>query len=199
MPTPRQCKVRRSTKETTIAVDLVLDGTGIAAVETGIPFMDHMLAAFARHGYFDLRVKATGDLEVDAHHTIEDLGLVLGQAIREALGDKAGIARYGTAYVPMDEALARVAVDLAGRPGLGFRVRQVSATVGGFDVRLIREFFQALVNAGGITLHLDLIAGEEAHHIYEAVFKAFGRALDAATALEPRCQGVPSTKGSLTI
>ena len=199
MPTPRQCEVRRSTNETKIALDLVLDGTGIAVVETGIPFMDHMLTAFARHGYFDLRVKATGDLEVDAHHTIEDLGIVLGQAIREALGDKAGIARYGTAYVPMDEALARVVVDLAGRPGLGFRVRQVSSTVGGFDVRLIREFFQALVNAGGITLHLDLIAGEEAHHIYEAVVKAFGRALDAATALEPRCQGVPSTKGSLTI
>lgn len=198
MPAPRQSAVRRSTKETVIAVDFVIDGAGVAVVETGIPFMDHMLTAFARHGYFDLRVKAAGDLQVDAHHTIEDLGLVLGQAIREALGDKAGIVRYGTAYVPMDEALARAAIDLAGRPCLGFRVRQVAATVGGFDARLVREFFQALVNAGGITLHLDLIAGEEAHHVYESVFKAFGRALDAATACEPRCQGVPSTKGTLT-
>ena len=199
MPTPRQSAVRRDTKETAIAVEFVIDGAGVAAVETGLPFMDHMLTAFARHGYFDLHVHATGDLQVDAHHTVEDLGIVLGQAIREALGAKVGIARYGTAYVPMDESLARAVVDLAGRPCLGFRVRQVAATVGGFDARLIREFFQALVNAGGITLHLDLIAGEEAHHVYEAVFKAFGRALDAATAFEPRCQGVPSTKGTLTI
>lgn len=193
----RQSQVTRKTRETDISVTLVLDGTGRAEVSTGLPFMDHMLSAMARHGYFDLTVMAKGDLEVDAHHTLEDLGLVLGQAIREALGDKVGIQRYGSAYVPMDDALARAVIDLSGRPFLGYRVRSESRTVGGFDVRLFQEFFQALVNAGGITLHLDLEAGEEVHHIFEALFKAFGRALDAAVRLEPRCQGVPSTKGSL--
>lgn len=197
MPAARQSEVQRQTKETDITVALALDGAGRAQVGTGLPFMDHMLQALARHGYFDLTVRAAGDLQVDAHHTLEDLGLVLGQAIREAVGDKAGIRRFGTAFVPMDEALARVVIDLSGRPSLGFRVQHESQTVGGFGTRLIREFFQGLTNAAGMTLHIDLLAGEEVHHIYEAIFKAFGRALDEATAREPRCVGVPSTKGAL--
>jgi imidazoleglycerol-phosphate dehydratase len=194
----RQSEVRRATRETDIVVRLGLDGAGTATAATGLPFFDHMLQALARHGYLDLEVRAKGDLEVDAHHTLEDVGLVLGQALREALGDKAGIRRFGTAYVPMDEALARVVIDLSGRPFLAYRVRQTAAAVGGFDARLLREFFQAFVNAGGFALHVDLITGEEMHHISEAVFKACGRALGDAVALDPRCRGVPSTKGSLT-
>ncbi|MFA4943179.1 MAG: imidazoleglycerol-phosphate dehydratase HisB [Lentisphaeria bacterium] len=198
MTTLRQATVSRTTRETDITVKLVLDGSGRAAVKTGVPFMDHMLTAFAKHGFFDLEVRATGDLEIDAHHTLEDLGLVLGQALREAVGDKAGIRRFGTAFVPMDEALARVVLDLSGRPYLGFRVpRPGGLPVGGVDPRLFREFFQALVNTAGLTLHLDLLAGEEMHHIFEAAFKAFGRALDQAVAAEPRCPGIPSTKGAL--
>lgn len=193
----RQADVRRTTRETDIAVKLALDGAGKAAVATGVPFMDHMLGAFARHGYFDLTVKAKGDLEIDAHHTLEDLGLVLGQALKDALGDKAGITRFGAACVPMDDALARAVLDLSGRPYLAWRVKPAAGTAGGVDVRLFREFFQALVNTAGLTLHVDLEAGEEIHHILEAVFKAFGRALAQAVARDPRCTGVPSTKGSL--
>jgi len=199
MKATRQSAIQRTTRETAISVDLVLDGSGQSSVATGLPFMDHMLTAFARHGYFDLTVKANGDLQVDAHHTLEDLGLVLGEALREAVGIKKGIRRFGSAFVPMDDALARVVIDLSGRPYLGYRVKTEAREVGGFHTRLIREFFQALANTAGVTIHIDLLAGEEVHHVFEAVFKAFGRALDDATRAEPRCQDVPSTKGTLTI
>lgn len=198
MSNQRKSEVRRVTKETDILVRLALDGNGAAQVQTGLPFADHMLDALARHGYLDLDIRATGDLQVDAHHTLEDLGLALGQALREALGDRSGIRRFGAAYVPLDEALARVVIDLSGRPFLAFRVRHSAPAVGGIDARLFREFFQAFANAGGLALHIDLVTGEEMHHIYEAVFKACGRALGDAVALDPRCRGVPSTKGSLT-
>ena len=193
----RKSVVERVTKETRIALTLALDGTGQVAAETGVPFLDHMLSAFARHGHFDLKVKAVGDLGVDAHHTVEDLGLVMGQAIREALGDKAGIRRFGSALIPMDEALARVVLDLSGRPYLGYRVRLDTALVGGVNARLFREFFQALANAGGLSIHIDLLVGEEAHHIVEAIFKAFGKALAQAVEPDPRGTGIPSTKGVL--
>ena len=193
----RAANVKRKTRETYNCLALGLDGTGAAKVDTGLPFLDHMLQAMAKHGYFDLNVIAKGDLKVDAHHTIEDLGLTLGQAIHEAVGDKRGIRRYGTAHVPLDEALARVVIDLSGRPHLSYNVGFDNRQVGGFDARLFREFFQALANAGGITLHIDRLAGEEIHHIFEAVFKAFGRALDEATSLDLRCTGIPSTKGTL--
>ena len=193
----RTANVKRKTRETDNCLALGLDGTGAATVDTGLPFLDHMLQAMAKHGYFDLNIIAKGDLDVDAHHTIEDLGLTLGQAIREAVGDKRGIRRYGCAHVPLDEALARVVIDLSGRPYLAYNVGCDDRQVGGFDARLFREFFQALVNAGGITLHIERLAGEEIHHIFEAVFKAFGRALDEATSLDLRCTGIPSTKGAL--
>lgn len=193
----RQSDAKRATRETDIRVQLSLDGVGESSVETGLPFLDHMLCAFARHGHVELTVTAKGDLEVDAHHTMEDLGLVLGRAIREAVGDKAGISRFGAALLPMDDALARVVVDLSGRPYLGYRLHVQSDLVGNIPVRLFREFFQALVNEAGLNLHVDLLAGEEEHHIFEAVFKAFGRALDQAFQLDPRCTGVPSTKGVL--
>jgi len=192
----RKASVTRETRETQIRLDLALEA-GEVSVCTGLPFMDHMLEAFARHGHFGLQVQARGDLAVDAHHTIEDLGLCLGRALREALGDKQSIRRFGMAYVPMDEALARAVVDLSGRPFLGYRVTPPSNVCGGFDSRLFHEFFQALANAGGITLHLDLLAGAEVHHVFEAVFKAFGRALDQAAAHDPCSTGVPSTKGVL--
>ncbi len=193
----RSANVKRKTRETDNCLALRLDGAGAAKVDTGLPFVDHMLQAMAKHGYFDLNILSRGDLEVDAHHTIEDLGLTLGQAIREAVGDKRGIRRYGSAHVPLDEALARVVIDLSGRPYLAYNVPCDDRTVGGFNARLFREFFQALANAGGITLHIDLLAGEEIHHIFEAVFKAFGRALDEATTLDLRCTDIPSTKGAL--
>ena len=193
----RQADIQRTTRETDIQLQLVLDGSADVCIATGLPFLDHMLEAFARHGRFGLRVSAKGDLEVDAHHTIEDLGLVLGDALREALGDKSGIVRFGTAFVPMDEALARVSLDLSGRPCLAYRLTSPAVEGGGFHTRLFAEFFQAFVNRGGVTLHIDLLAGEEAHHAFEAVFKAFGRALDQATQLDPRSTGVPSTKGVL--
>jgi imidazoleglycerol-phosphate dehydratase len=192
----RQAAVTRETKETRIRLELALDG-GEISVNTGLPFMDHMLEAFARHGHFGLAVVAQGDLAVDAHHTVEDLGLVLGRALREALGDKQGIRRFGAAYVPMDEALARAVVDLSGRPCLAYRVTPPNRVSGGFDSRLFHEFFQALTNAGALTLHLDLLAGAEVHHAFEAIFKALGRALDQAAAHDPGSTGVPSTKGVL--
>ncbi|MCK5802108.1 MAG: imidazoleglycerol-phosphate dehydratase HisB [Lentisphaeria bacterium] len=193
----REAQIKRDTRETRISLTLSLDGSDAVDVSTGLPFLDHMLEAFARHGRLGLQVEALGDLQVDAHHTIEDIGLVLGDALREALGDKSGVTRFGTAYVPMDETLARVCIDLSGRPCLGYRLEPPSWEVGGFNTRLFREFFQAFVNRAGVTLHIDLISGEEVHHVFEAVFKAFGRALDQAARLDPRCTGVPSTKGML--
>jgi imidazoleglycerol-phosphate dehydratase len=192
----RKASVTRETQETRIRLELVLEG-GEVSVNTGLPFLDHMLEALARHGHFGLSVVAQGDLDVDAHHTIEDLGLVLGRALKEALGDKQSIRRFGAAYVPMDEALARAVVDLSGRSHLAYRVTPPNAVCGGFDARLFHEFFQALANAGALTLHLDLLAGAEVHHAFEAIFKAFGRALDQAVAHDPCSTGVPSTKGVL--
>ncbi|NLF17167.1 MAG: imidazoleglycerol-phosphate dehydratase HisB [Lentisphaerae bacterium] len=192
----RKAQVTRETRETRIQLELTL-GVGAIEISTGLPFVDHMLEAFARHGRLGLVIQAQGDLEVDAHHTLEDLGLTLGRALKEALGDKASIRRFGSAYVPMDEALARVVVDLSGRPHLAYRVTPPSPVCGGFDSRLFHEFFQALANAGALTLHLDLIAGAEVHHAFEALFKAFGRALAEAVALDAGVKGVPSTKGVL--
>ena len=192
----RNASVTRETRETTIRIAVSLDG-GEIHISTGIAFMDHMLEAFSRHGHLGLIVEARGDLSVDAHHTMEDLGLVLGRALREALGEKRSVQRFGQACVPMDEALVRAVVDLSGRPFLGYRVTPPNSVCGGIDARLFHEFFQALVNAGAFTLHLDLLAGAEVHHTFEAVFKAFGRALDQAVADDPRSTGVPSTKGVL--
>jgi len=192
----RTSSIKRDTRETRIRLDLALEG-GEVRVTTGIPFFDHMLEAFARHGHFGLVLQAQGDLAVDAHHTIEDVGLVLGRALREALGEKRGIRRFGAAYVPMDEALARAVVDLSGRSALAYRVVPPNSVCGGFDSRLFHEFFQALANAAGVTLHLDLLAGAEVHHAFEAIFKAFGRALDQAAAVDPCSTEVPSTKGVL--
>jgi imidazoleglycerol-phosphate dehydratase len=194
----RRATVERKTRETEIRLSLGLDGGGTGRIDTGIPFMDHMLELFARHGFFDLEVTAKGDLEVDAHHTMEDLGLVLGQALREALGDKAGIRRYGWCALPMDEALALVSLDLSGRPCLAYEVASPADRVKDIDARLFREFFQALANQAGMTLHIRLLAGEEVHHVVEAIFKGFAKALDQAVAAEPRAAGrIPSTKGRL--
>lgn len=187
----------RKTKETKITARIELDGGGQSRVATGLPFFDHMLTLFAAHGLFDLEIQATGDLEVDGHHTVEDVGLALGGAIGKALGDKKGITRFGQALVPMDEALAQAAVDLSGRPFLAFRVEVAQERVGSFEASLVAEFFQGLVNASQMTLHLDAWHGRSAHHIIEAVFKAFGRALDQATGLDPRRTDLPSTKGVL--
>jgi len=191
-------RVQRDTLETQIGVELDLDGTGRSELATGVPFLDHMLDQVARHGLIDLKVEAHGDLHIDAHHTVEDVGICLGRALAQALGDKRGLRRYGHAYVPLDEALARVVIDLSGRPGLEFRVEFPRARIGDFDVDLFREFFQGLVNHGTLTLHVDALRGVNAHHIAETVFKAFGRALRAAVEPDPRAAGVlPSTKGSL--
>lgn len=192
----RTSSIARETRETQIRLSLCLEG-GEVRVDTGIPFLDHMLTAFGRHGHFGLILEARGDLAIDAHHTIEDIGLVLGRALREALGEKKGIRRFGAAYVPMDEALARVVIDLSGRSALAYRVIPPNSVCGGFDSRLFHEFFQALANTAGMTLHLDLLAGAEVHHAFEAVFKAFGRALDQAAAVDPCSTEVPSTKGVL--
>jgi imidazoleglycerol-phosphate dehydratase len=193
----RSAEVQRNTLETQVRVRLDLDGSGTARIATGVGFFDHMLDQVARHGLIDLEISASGDLHIDAHHTVEDIGITLGQALAQAIGDKKGVRRYGNAYVPLDEALTRVVVDLSGRPGLVFAVPFVRATIGEFDVDLVREFFQGLVNHAGITVHVDGIRGDNAHHQAETVFKAFGRALRAATELDPRAAGVPSTKGSL--
>lgn len=188
---------RRETLETTIEVAVDLDGAGRAELAVGLPFFEHMLQQVARHGCLDLRVAAEGDLEVDAHHTVEDVGIVLGQAVAEAVGEKHGINRYGHAYVPLDEALSRVVVDLSGRPGLAWSVSFARARVGDFDVDLLREFFQGFVNHAQATLHVDNLKGANAHHQAETLFKAFGRALRMAVAPDPRNSGAPSTKGSL--
>jgi imidazoleglycerol-phosphate dehydratase len=194
----RTADVTRNTKETQIRVAINLDGTGRQTIDTGVPFLDHMLDQIARHGLIDLDIKATGDLHIDAHHTVEDVGITLGQALSEAWGDKRGLRRYGHAYVPLDEALSRVVIDLSGRPGLIFDVPFTRARVGDFDVDLSREFFQGLVNHALMTLHIDNLRGGNAHHQCETVFKAFGRALRVAAELDPRQAGeIPSTKGVL--
>jgi imidazoleglycerol-phosphate dehydratase len=194
----RQAEISRNTLETQVTVRLDLDGSGNAQLATGVGFFDHMLDQIARHGMFDLDIHATGDLHIDAHHTVEDIGITLGQAIAKAVGDKKGLGRYGHAYVPLDEALTRVVVDLSGRPGLVFEVPFVRATIGDFDVDLVREFFQGLVNHAGISVHIDNLRGANAHHQAETVFKAFGRALRMAVTPDSRAAGaVPSTKGSL--
>ena len=193
----RSAEIQRNTLETRIRVKLDLDGSGQSRLATGIGFFDHMLDQIARHGMIDLEIEAKGDLHIDAHHTVEDVGITLGQALATAVGDKKGVRRYGHAYVPLDEALSRVVVDLSGRPGLVFEVPFVRGTVGEFDVDLVREFFQGLVNHAGVTLHIDALRGDNAHHQAETVFKAFGRALRMAVEADPRASGIPSTKGSL--
>jgi imidazoleglycerol-phosphate dehydratase len=193
----RQAKVTRNTQETQISVALNLDGSGKSKIATGVPFLDHMLDQVARHGIFDLEVEAKGDLHIDAHHTVEDIGITLGQAFAKAVGGKEGVRRYGHAYVPLDEALSRVVVDLSGRPGLSLKVDFVRARIGEFDVDLVREFFQGFANHAVVTLHVDNLKGDNAHHQAETAFKAFGRALRMAVELDPRVKGVPSTKGSL--
>ncbi len=194
----RTAEIARNTKETQIHVKVNLDGTGLAKLDTGVPFLDHMLDQIARHGLVDLEISAKGDLEIDAHHTVEDIGITLGQAFAAALGDKRGIRRYGHAYVPLDEALSRAVVDFSGRPGLEYGVRYVRALVGEFDVDLVREFFQGFVNHALATVHLDNLRGDNAHHQCETLFKAFARALRAAIEPDPRSAGaVPSTKGVL--
>jgi len=193
----RSGSISRTTRETDIAVSIKLDGRGIGSVETGVPFFDHMLEAFGRHGLFDLTVAAKGDLAVDAHHTVEDVGICLGQALSEALGDRAGITRFGSAVVPMDEALVLAAVDISGRGQLHYAVELPIELIGSFDTTLAKEFLVALATNAGLTLHVRSLAGENAHHIIEAAFKAVARALASAVALDPRVSGVPSTKGTL--
>lgn len=194
----RNSKIDRKTKETEIHLKLNLDGTGLSSVDTGIPFMDHMLNLFTAHGFMDMELTARGDTEIDDHHTVEDLGICIGSALNEAIGDKRGIKRYGMATIPMDETLIRVVIDISNRPILSYRVPLKKRTTGTFDVSLVKEFFRALVINAGITVHIDLLAGEEPHHISEAIFKAFGRALDQASSFEDRLDGsVPSTKGLL--
>lgn len=193
----RKASIERNTKETQITVTVDLDGTGVLEADTGLPFLEHMLDQIARHGLIDIRVKAAGDLDIDAHHTVEDIGITLGQAFQQAL-DKTGIRRYGHAYVPLDEALSRVVVDFSGRPGLEYNADFVKGTVGSFDVDLFHEFFQGFVNHALVTLHIDNLRGGNAHHQIETIFKAFGRAVRMAMELDPRSEGViPSTKGSL--
>ncbi len=194
----RSAKVTRNTLETQITVGVNLDGTGKVKLDTGLPFLEHMLDQIARHGLLDLDIDAKGDLHIDAHHTVEDIGITLGQAFAQAVGDKKGIRRYGHAYVPLDEALSRVVLDISGRPGLVFNAEFVRSNVGEFEVDLIREFFQGFVNHALVTLHIDNLAGDNAHHQAETIFKAFGRALRVALELDPRMGGMmPSTKGSL--
>jgi imidazoleglycerol-phosphate dehydratase len=196
--TPRTARVERNTTETEIMVEVNLDGGGRAALATGVPFLDHMLDQVARHGMVDLTVEAKGDLHIDAHHTVEDIGITLGQAVARALGDKGGLTRYGHAYVPLDEALSRVVIDLSGRPGLEFHVPFTRAMIGTFDVDLTHEFFQGFANHALVTLHVDNLRGQNAHHQAETVFKAFARALRMAVTRDPRAGGtVPSTKGTL--
>ena len=193
----RTAKVSRKTKETDIMVNVDLDGSGKAEIETGMPFYNHMLDAFTRHGLFDINVQAKGDIEVDYHHTVEDVGLALGQAFKDALGDKQRIRRFGEASCPLDETLARVVVDLSGRPYLSYNVKIRPGRVGNFDTDLPHEFYAAFTNQLGMNLHIDVVRGENPHHIIEACFKAFARAMDLATQVDPRVPGVPSTKGSL--
>ena len=194
----RSAEVTRNTAETRIRARLNLDGSGLAKLASGVPFLDHMLDQIARHGLVDLEVEASGDLHIDAHHTVEDIGITLGQALAQAIGDKRGVRRYGHAYVPLDEALSRVVVDFSGRPGLEWHVQFARAMIGQFDVDLAHEFFQGLANHAQMTVHIDNLRGDNAHHQCETIFKAFGRALRMAAELDPRAgQSIPSTKGSL--
>ncbi|HVW64587.1 MAG TPA: imidazoleglycerol-phosphate dehydratase HisB [Nitrosospira sp.] len=194
----RHAEVTRNTLETQICLKMDLDGTGKASLDTGVPFLDHMLEQVARHGMIDLHVSAKGDLHIDAHHTVEDIGITVGQAFAQSVGDKKGLRRYGHSYVPLDEALSRVVVDLSGRPGMEFNVKFRRARIGEFDVDLINEFFQGFVNHAMVTLHVDNLSGRNAHHQAETIFKAFGRALRMAAEPDPRAAGtIPSTKGSL--
>jgi len=194
----RIVQVERNTLETQIKIKVNLDGTGLASFVTGVPFLDHMLDQVARHGLIDMEIDAKGDLHIDAHHTVEDIGITLGQAFKKALGDKKGIVRYGHAYVPLDEALSRVVIDFSGRPGLFYEVDYPRSSIGAFDVDLFREFFQGFVNHAGVSLHIDNLKGTNAHHIAETIFKAFGRAIRMAITADPRMAGImPSTKGSL--
>jgi len=194
----RTAEVVRNTKETQIRVRVALDGSGLARLTTGIPFLEHMLDQVARHGMLDLEIEARGDLQVDAHHTVEDIGITLGQACARAVGDKAGLTRYGHAYVPLDEALSRVVIDFSGRPGLEYHVKFARGLIGEFDVDLVHEFFQGFANHAQVTLHIDNLRGANAHHQCETIFKAFARALRMALAPDARAQGaIPSTKGSL--
>ncbi|MFN4263507.1 MAG: imidazoleglycerol-phosphate dehydratase HisB [Thioalkalivibrionaceae bacterium] len=194
----RRVDVQRNTLETQVRVQLDLDGEGVGRIETGLPFLDHMLDQVVRHGVIDLDIEAQGDLHIDAHHTVEDVGITLGQALAQSLGDKRGIRRYGHAYVPLDEALSRVVIDFSGRPGLEMHADFRRSQVGGFDVDLFHEFFQGLVNHAQMTLHIDTLRGQNAHHVAETIFKAFGRALRMAAELDPRIgNSTPSTKGSL--
>ena len=194
----RTAEIERNTKETQIRVRLNLDGSGVAKLATGIPFLEHMLDQVARHGMLDLEVTAKGDLHIDAHHTVEDIGITLGQAFARAIGDKSGIRRFGHAYVPLDEALSRVVIDFSGRPGLTYGVKFTRALIGEFDADLVHEFFQGFVNHAQVTLHIDSLRGDNAHHQCETMFKAFARALRMAAEADPRAAGaVPSTKGSL--
>lgn len=196
--TQRQASVERDTLETQIQVSVNLDGTGVCKLDTGVPFLEHMLDQVARHGLIDLDIKAKGDLHIDAHHTVEDIGITMGQAFTKAIGDKKGIVRYGHAFVPLDEALSRVVIDFSGRPGMEYNVKFSRASIGDFDVDLFHEFFQGFINHANVTLHIDNLSGNNAHHIAETIFKAFGRAVRMAIAADPRMQGVmPSTKGSL--
>ena len=196
--TERKAQVERRTLETQITVSLNLDGSGQSSFETGVPFLEHMMEQIARHGLVDLEIKASGDVHIDDHHTVEDIGITLGQALTKALGDKKGIRRYGHAYVPLDESLSRVVIDLSGRPGLQMDVPYTRASVGGFDVDLFEEFFQGFVNHAMVTLHIDNLRGKNTHHQIETVFKAFGRALRMAVEMDERMAGeTPSTKGSL--
>jgi len=194
----RTAKVERNTLETQIKIEINLDGVGSANFLTGVPFLDHMLDQVARHGLIDLDINAKGDLEIDAHHTVEDIGITLGQAFAKALGDKKGIVRYGHSYVPLDESLSRVVIDFSGRPGLFYDVVYPKAMIGSFDVDLFREFFQGFVNHAGVSLHIDNLKGSNAHHVAETIFKAFGRAIRMAITADPRMAGImPSTKGTL--
>jgi len=193
----RQASVQRTTKETAITLSLNLDGSGSSEINSSIPFLDHMLEQISRHGLIDLTLQAKGDRDIDDHHTVEDIGICLGEALHDALADKSGIVRYGHAFVPLDEALSRVVLDLSGRPGLVYAVKFPRHTVGNFDTDLFREFFQAVVNHAHITLHIDAIRGDNNHHIIETIFKAFGRALRMAIEADPRQTGIPSTKGTL--
>ena len=193
----RKAAVSRDTKETQIKVEINLDGTGVCKLSVGIPFLEHMLEQVARHGLVDLTITGKGDVHIDHHHMVEDIGISLGQALNQALGDKAGIVRYGHAYVPLDESLSRVVLDLSGRPGLEYFVEYPRARVADFDVDLFREFFQGFVNHAKVTMHVDNLRGRNAHHIAETCFKAFGRALRMAVERDPRGGGIPSTKGSL--
>lgn len=195
---PRAAEVERKTRETHVTVALKLDGAGRGAANTGVPFLDHMLESFARHGFFDLKVEAKGDIHIDDHHTVEDVGIVLGRAFRQALGDRAGIRRFGEATVPLDEAVCTAVVDISGRSYLGYNVPMPQERVGNFQTALVHDFMKALADEAGMNLHLNLVSGRNPHHIIEAAFKALARAMDSATALEPRLTGALSTKGTLS-